>query len=120
MIPCPNCGLSNAANARFCANCGTPLGATAPPPPPYQTSAPASRLTGKNIALGCVILLAIVLLFGVSCTRACFGFRRSHYVHRRYAWAPGVSSPKNLSAFRCFSLSRRECAWACYSNGFSA
>lgn len=100
MIPCPNCGLSNADNARFCANCGTPLGATtpppayqatAPPPLPYQTSAPASRLTGRNIALGCVVLLAI-LLFGLSCTRACFGFRRSHYVHRRYAWAPARPS----------------------------
>ena len=40
--------------------------------------------TARNIALGCLILVAIFLFFGLSCTRACFGFRRHAYVHRRY------------------------------------
>lgn len=37
----------------------------------------------KNIGIGCLIAIAIVLLFGLSCTRACFGFRHRHsYLHQ--------------------------------------
>lgn len=42
---CPNCGLDNPPNARFCANCGTTLGA-APPPPPAAPPNPAYDPTG--------------------------------------------------------------------------
>jgi uncharacterized membrane protein YvbJ len=96
---CPNCGLANADGARFCANCGTALSGSAPPPgnayqtqsqyqnplPPQGTGSPMGRSsTARNIALGCLILVAIFLFFGLSCMRACFGFRRHVYVHRRY------------------------------------
>ena len=107
---CPNCGLSNADNARFCANCGTSLapGAAsqqqqqsqqqgAPPPNPSAWTqggsaggnygpAPvvsASGLTPRNIALGCLILLVVFVLFQGACVRACF--HRRVYLHRRYA-----------------------------------
>lgn len=102
---CPNCGLANADNAKFCANCGTPLGAQAPTPDPYQsqsqyqspgayTPPPGYQAPGpirsqnsmaKNIGLGCLIALLVVMFLGFSCTRACFGFRHGRtYVHRRY------------------------------------
>ena len=101
---CSNCGLANADTAKFCANCGTTLGGASMPPPtnqyqnqsqyqappqyqaPYPVAGTTARggLTGRNIAIGCLILLAFVLFFGLSCTRACFGLRHRTYVHRRY------------------------------------
>lgn len=101
---CPNCGLANADSAKFCANCGTPLATAAqqPPvypsepryqtPPPYQAPGASARsgppgagnTTGKNIAIGCLIALLVVLFFGLSCTRACFGRRHHNYIHRHY------------------------------------
>lgn len=93
---CPNCGLANDPNARFCANCGTPLsagGGTAyqQQPQSYPTPSPASsnpfagNSMGKNIALGCLVFALIFLFLGLSCTRACFGGRhRRVVVHRRY------------------------------------
>lgn len=89
---CPNCGLANPDTAKFCANCGTPLDNTGQPrqtsyqpPPPFE---PSRTVPGKNsatvkkIGLGCLIAIALVLFFGLSCTRACFGRRR---YYRRYA-----------------------------------
>lgn len=103
---CPNCGLANPDGAKFCSNCGTSFG-NAPPPQsnpyqgqsqyqasaPYQASGPyqapgATRSGGsvaKNIALGCLIVLAIFIFFGLSCTRACLGLRHGRgYMHRYY------------------------------------
>jgi hypothetical protein len=98
---CPNCGLDNPSSARFCANCGTTLGA-APPPPntgynpgggsyaqgsqPYNTQQGGvfggTRMTpARAIGLGCLILVVIFFLFSASCMRACF-FPRHHYVRR--------------------------------------
>lgn len=90
-MTCPNCGLSNPDTARFCANCGTTLasGAGQPYTPPqpqnawqYQSSMPppARNSVGKNIAIGCLVAVLIVILFGLSCTRACFRGRR-YYRH---------------------------------------
>jgi uncharacterized membrane protein YvbJ len=96
---CPNCGLANSDTAKFCANCGTPFG-TAPSaqsspyqgqsqqyqPPPYQAPGlmRGGNSTAKNIGIGCLIFVVILLLFGLSCTRACFGLRHRTYIHRRY------------------------------------
>ena len=92
---CPNCGLANPDNSRFCANCGTSFGpaqSQSQYQPPYQASGPyrpeiparSGNSMGKNIAIGCLIALLIVLFFGLSCTRACFGLRHRHvYVYRR-------------------------------------
>ncbi|MBV9441791.1 MAG: hypothetical protein JO217_03765 [Acidobacteriaceae bacterium] len=70
--------MANPDNARFCANCGTQFGARSAVPRTGNTVA-------KNIGLGCLIALVIVLFFGLSCTRACFGHRygRGPYVIRR-------------------------------------
>ncbi len=90
---CPNCGLANPDNARFCANCGTsfanpsqaynpppnqaPQAPQYQPPPQYQVPPPAGGSSiGKNIAIGCLVAVIIVFLFFVSCTRACFRHRR--------------------------------------------
>lgn len=100
---CPNCGLANPDSAKFCSNCGTPLGSASPPPSsPYQSQsqyqppppapgayqAPGAIRNGntmaKNIGIGCLILVVILLFFGLSCTRACFGLRHRAYMHRRY------------------------------------
>jgi uncharacterized membrane protein YvbJ len=91
---CPNCGLANEEAAKFCANCGTTLtvGAVAHPPPnptpvpyqqpsPYQPPVPAGNSMAKNIGLGCLIAIFIFFFIGLSCTRACFGHRRSYLVH---------------------------------------
>jgi uncharacterized membrane protein YvbJ len=83
-MTCPNCGMSNPDNARFCANCGTTLAGGPPPPytpPPNQwqnpsPAPPARSSVGKNIAIGCLVAVLIVILFGLSCTRACLRHRR--------------------------------------------
>ena len=93
-MTCPNCGLANADNAKFCANCGTSLGSySAPPPSPFQGQPQYQQLPppqrgslGKNIAIGCLIAVIVVILFGLSCTRACFR-------HRRYYRYYGTVSP---------------------------
>src|SRR5579875_2683805 len=84
-MTCPNCGSANPDGAKFCWNCGTALGG-APQPPTYQYQGqsqyqpaappPGGRSVGKNIAIGCLVAVIIVILFGLSCTRACFGRRR--------------------------------------------
>ena len=102
---CPNCGLANPDSAKFCANCGTAFDGDSSqqsiprqaqsqnaPPPAYQ--APRSyqfpgasgrrRFVGKDLGIGCLILVLILLFFGVSCTRACFGMRRRVRMRRRY------------------------------------
>lgn len=101
---CPNCGLANPDNAKFCANCGTSFEGARPSvtdysqsqsqyqQPAYQGSGPyrpeiparTGSSLGKNIAIGCLIAFLIFLFFGLSCTRACFGLRHRHvYVYRR-------------------------------------
>lgn len=95
-MTCPNCGLNNPDNAKFCGNCGTTLTPGAPgpspqppayqPPPPYQAPyqpgpypaapPPQGNTAMKNVALGCLIVILIFLFFGLSCTRACFRPRR--------------------------------------------
>jgi hypothetical protein len=102
---CPNCGLANPDNAKFCANCGTPFGGNSSPQPsprqtqspnepppayqppgPYQLPGPAGRrrFLSKDIGIGCLILVLILLFFGVSCARACFGRRGRVRMRRRY------------------------------------
>src|SRR5689334_2811276 len=100
---CPNCGLEHPDTAKFCSNCGTPFGSGPVPPSdfagsqrPAQTPYPMGMRQGtmaaankntttRNIAVGCLIALLIVLFFGLSCTRACFrmGHGRAN-IHRRY------------------------------------
>ena len=46
---CPNCMTLNAATFKFCARCGTPLGATAAPQP-AQALAPAAKPAAKPAA----------------------------------------------------------------------
>lgn len=94
---CPNCGLPNPDNAKFCANCGTsftnaPSGQYQPPSPQFQNPSqylpPSTPGSGggnsmfKNIGIGCLIAVAIMLFVGLSCTRACFAPHRVRYVHR--------------------------------------
>jgi len=101
---CPNCGLANPDNAKFCSNCGTAFGSAASQPfrgqqsqsqyqaaPPYPAPGypapganPNRNTLAKNVGIGCLIALALFLFFGLSCTRACFGFRHRPYIHRRY------------------------------------
>src|SRR5579875_1389240 len=98
-MTCPNCGLPNPDNAKFCGNCGTPFTNSAPsggqyqtqsqstpPPGPYrlEDTTPGARgnSLAKNIGLGCLIAVIIFLFLGLSCTRACFGHRRAYYYHR--------------------------------------
>lgn len=86
---CPNCGLDNPLNARFCANCGTPFGpvqeppqgAYYPQPPPGPQFPPPRNSIWKNIGLGCLIAFLVFVVFGLSCTRACFHhrYRTTHY-----------------------------------------
>ncbi|HEX3683617.1 MAG TPA: zinc-ribbon domain-containing protein [Bryobacteraceae bacterium] len=100
-MTCPNCGLANADNAKFCANCGTSLGSSASQPynpypgqqpqyqqsiPPQPMQPPGGQSVAKNIAIGCSIAVLIVILFGLSCTRACFR-------HRRYYRLYGAAIP---------------------------
>ncbi|MBV9760861.1 MAG: zinc-ribbon domain-containing protein [Acidobacteriaceae bacterium] len=107
-MTCPNCGLANPDTAKFCANCGTPF-AAAPPQQPYnaypnqpqyQPAPPAGgNSMGKNIAIGCLIAVLIVILFGLSCTRACF--RRHRYYRYGAAailttTAPSLALPRPL------------------------
>jgi hypothetical protein len=79
---CPNCGTANEGAVRFCANCGTPL-ETAGPAPVTAIAPPQSR-TGflRFLGIGCLVLLALFVLFGLGCTRACFGRRR--FLRRRF------------------------------------
>lgn len=106
-MTCPNCGLANPDNARFCGNCGTTLGAApynAPPPPPqppYGTvpglpGAAPQRSMGQKIGLGCLLALLIFFLFGLSCTRACFRPRR--YYRRSGSLVRTVNQHSTLSA----------------------
>ena len=77
---CPNCGLANPDTAKFCANCGTQFGSANAP----AGTGLAGNSMGKNIGIGCLIVLVILVFFGLSCTRACFGLRHRSYIHRRY------------------------------------
>ncbi len=94
---CPNCGLQNADDAKFCANCGTPVASSTntayaqQPARPYSFPNASASVPGtgnslaKNIGLGCLIAVLIFLFLGLSCTRACFSSRyRRVNVHRRY------------------------------------
>ena len=102
---CPNCGLANPDNARFCANCGTAFGggpsqAHTPPQSQWQspgTMPPARNSVGKNIAIGCLVAVLIVILFGLSCTRACFG-RRRYYRHYYGVMAAPRPAPVRTAA----------------------
>ena len=100
---CPNCGLANSDGAKFCANCGTSLGsapssgfASQQSQSQYQGSLPdlkdapmrgvprvIGRSTfGRNLAIGCLLVVVIVLLMGFSCMRACFRMGRRSYRRR--------------------------------------
>lgn len=102
---CPNCGLANPDTAKFCGNCGTSFsGSSAPQSGPYQSQSQyqgssyqaygANQPPGgvgrgntlaKNIGIGCLIAVVIVLFFGLSCTRACLRLTHGRvYMHRRY------------------------------------
>jgi hypothetical protein len=103
---CPNCGLANPDNAKFCANCGTRFsnvsGAqqTSYQPQFAQQSpgtAPGRNSVMKNIALGCLVVLLIFFFFGLSCTRACFRHRR---YYRHYAALISPAVPRTVSLGR--------------------
>ncbi|HEX4229127.1 MAG TPA: zinc-ribbon domain-containing protein [Bryobacteraceae bacterium] len=100
-MTCPNCGLANPDNAKFCANCGTAFGPAPQEPPPgspvqpggpyqpprYQPAPPprTSNTVGKNIGIGCLVAIVIFLILGLSCTRACRRIGRGRtYIHHRY------------------------------------
>jgi hypothetical protein len=85
---CPNCGLANDNNARFCANCGTPF--SNPQPQNYPVPATGGNSTAKNIGIGCLIAVGIFLFVGISCTRSCFGLRRRTNILRRVLRADGM------------------------------
>jgi zinc-ribbon domain len=62
-LPCPSCGLINEANARFCRNCGLPLGWPQDPVRGTTTARadlPSERGTGLGSIIGLVAALAIV------------------------------------------------------------
>jgi hypothetical protein len=72
IMNCPNCHQPNVGDARFCAQCGTPLAQAATPPPPAappRAAAPAARASGSNklvlIILGVVFALVLVVGIGV-------------------------------------------------------
>jgi hypothetical protein len=84
---CPNCGTANENTVTFCANCGTLLHAAPNPTPlqpevvpPYSPTAPPQTRDGflKYLGIGCLVVLAVFVLFGLSCARACL-FRRRRY-----------------------------------------
>jgi len=55
-MKCPNCGLDNRADARFCKQCGHPLQApvaSPPPAPPSGTICPACGATASPLARHC-------------------------------------------------------------------
>lgn len=106
---CPNCGLDNPPAARFCANCGTTLSGSAPPPPPNPPYTPpggqyspgsqpynmaggggynvgGTRMTpGRAIGLGCLILVIVFFVLpALTCSRACFRFGRHTYIRRTF------------------------------------
>lgn len=80
---CPQCGTSNADDARFCEKCGTGIaGATPPAAPPVQASAPvteqakavantaaaaAKKIDPKLVVVGIVVL--VLLAVGIVVTR---------------------------------------------------
>ncbi|MGI8959655.1 MAG: zinc-ribbon domain-containing protein [Bryobacteraceae bacterium] len=102
---CPNCGLANSDDAKFCANCGTRF-ATASDPrqtsyqPQYAQESPrtvpARNSVMRNIGLGCLVALLIFFFLGLSCTRACFRHRR-YYRHYGAVIRP-VASARSVSA----------------------
>jgi hypothetical protein len=96
-MKCPNCGLLNAANARFCGNCGTAFGApnTNPGNPnpggTYMVNPPPQRggLTAGSVGRGCLIAFAIVVLLLLFSGRSCFSHRR----HVRYGYRTQLVLP---------------------------
>ncbi|MBV8551118.1 MAG: zinc-ribbon domain-containing protein [Acidobacteriaceae bacterium] len=91
-MTCPNCGLQNAGNARFCANCGTPLNAGVPVDAGGRVNPPGGSLSpAKAIGLGCLIIVVLFLLFGLSCARSCF-FPRHHRIYIRRVYYPRAGS----------------------------
>jgi len=104
-MKCPNCGLLNAANARFCGNCGTPFGAldmNAGNPNPggsYTVNPPPQRsgLTAGSVGRGCLIAFAIVILLLIFSGRSCFSHRR----HVRYGYRTQLVLPAPLTPYIC-------------------
>lgn len=85
-MKCPNCGLLNAANARFCGNCGTAFGspnmnAGNPNPGGMYTGNPVPQrgFTAGSVGRGCLIAFAIVVLLLLFSGRSCFSHRHYRY-----------------------------------------
>jgi hypothetical protein len=104
---CPNCGLTNPDNAKFCANCGMRFANLSDPhqtsyqtqsPQEWPRTAPGKNSVIKNIGLGCLVVLLIFLFFGLSCTRACFRHRR---YYRHYGAVMCPAAPRDTSLTLC-------------------
>jgi hypothetical protein len=62
-MTCPNCGTANAADARYCAACGSRFPATTEAAPEPYTTIEWGRLgLGDDLALGATVLLLVALL----------------------------------------------------------
>lgn len=104
-MKCPNCGLLNAANARFCGNCGTPFGApnmnagNSTPGGGYTVNPPPQRsgLTAGSVGRGCLIAFAIVILLLIFSGRSCFSHRR----HVRYGYRAQLVLPVPMTPYIC-------------------
>lgn len=106
-MECPNCGLLNAADARFCGNCGTAFGppgpnmnAGNPNPGGMYTANPAPQrgLTAGSVGRGCLIAFAIVVLLLLFSGRSCFSHR--HYRYRGYRTENYQPSVRGFAANR--------------------
>jgi hypothetical protein len=97
-VTCASCGTENPATVRNCAKCGAPLGKTAPAPPQ-----PVARPRGSGlvplIAIGAVILIAL-LIFVILGSRSKAIVGQVSDVHWRRAIALEMLAPVTREGWR--------------------